>query len=272
MQSMGWSTYGGGFKACIPFLLGFIAHFAFLPSEIVHAQEAPPYLGVTETAQEQFVKANTIGAIELREVPVDRQATLKALGSRYFDVINPSKELKSPEHSRFIGNVEVWTLVGKLFWELIKAGAPIANVSTTSVSVVPVTQQDWAKMSNWRGPAMKSFVLEVVNILGEKVASYTYTLSALYGGKYQGQGSYLANLTVIPSKIDVHFMWSLESQVEVSAPVNVGTQAKPIPAVILTLPWRIKSLLSLKQGRDTFRISGDGVITRLDNGPYTRAY
>ena len=171
-----------------------------------------------------------------------------------------------PEIGRVIADptgVSAWIALGEKLWQVVVANKPVANVSSQRVSVLPVAQQDWAQMETWKGPALHTFAVNARNVLGATVISQSYTVAYNFGGSYEGKGQYLANVTVIPAKIDVSWGFTLNSSVEVGSVINTGTKDSPIPALTLELKWSVDSILKHKEGRDSFFIKGDGSSVQM---------
>lgn len=159
-----------------------------------------------------------------------------------------------------------WITLGQKIWQIILDNKPVAKVSTQRVSVLPMTQQDWAQMESWQGPALKTFTVSAKNLYGMTVMSHTYTIAFNYGGSYKGKGQFIANATVIPAQIDVSWGFSLNSEVEVGDVVNTGTTEAPVPGLDLQLKWTMDSVLKHLEGREDYYIKGDGSILQIATG------
>lgn len=160
-----------------------------------------------------------------------------------------------------LGDVRAWITLGMKLWNLVSNNRAVVQVSTQSTSVVPSGLSDWSQMETWKGPLAKSYVVSAKNTFGVTVVSHTYTVAYNYGGSYKGKGQFIGNATIIPSNIEVSWGFKLESNVAVGQPLNTGTYDSPVPAVDLTLLWKMSSLLKHIEGRDQFNLRGDGVST-----------
>jgi hypothetical protein len=157
-----------------------------------------------------------------------------------------------------------WITLGEKIFDLIKANEPVANVSTKTVSVLPIAQQNWSQMEYWQGPARRSFEMDFKNGYGMVVARHAYTISFNYGGKLNGAGHYIANATVVPTDVEVGWGFTLNSSVEISDAVNVNSSADPIPSLTIQVHWAVSSFASRSQSTAMFDIRGDGQITQQD--------
>ena len=162
--------------------------------------------------------------------------------------------------------ITAWITVGEKIWQIISANRPVANVSSQRVAVLPVDQQNWAQMDSWKGPALSTYTLTAKNLFGTQVFSETYTVAFNYGGSYNGKGSYLANVTIIPQKIVVVWGYTLDSSVEVGQTINVGTKDNPVPGLSMDLKYGIGNIFKRMDGHDAFFVKGTGDVVHLSPG------
>ena len=162
-----------------------------------------------------------------------------------------------------LGSLNKWITLGQKIWDIIVAGKPVANVSTQRIAVLPASQPDWLQMENWKGPEAKTYEVSAKNLYGMTVMSHSFTIAYNYGGQIDGQGAFLANATVIPSKVSVSWGFTLNSKVEVGQAVNTGTKASPVPGIELQLKWSMDSILKHLEGVESFFVRGSGETTRV---------
>lgn len=158
-----------------------------------------------------------------------------------------------------------WIAFGKKAWEIVVANRPVVNVQTTRISVLPNDRALWTQMSGWRGPGATSYSIQAINGFGIVVVNQKYTVSYNYGGQLAGKGRYLANVTVIPTIVDVSWGYTLNSSVEVGQILNTGTVESPVPGVDLQLKYDTKTILKDSQGVDSFFVKGDGSLAHVSN-------
>lgn len=162
------------------------------------------------------------------------------------------------------GLVDSWITIGAKLWNIIAAGRPVANVSYQRVSILPGANVDWMQMSNWKGPATRTYRVKKVNGFGMTVVENTYTLVYNYGGQINGVGAFIANATIIPTAVNVMYGFQLDAEAQVGQPVNVGTKENPIAAMELQVRYRVKTLMSDSQGTDAFFLRGDGQMEQIN--------
>lgn len=156
-----------------------------------------------------------------------------------------------------------WIAFGQRAWDIVQAGRPVANVTSMRVSVMPVAEADWAQMSNWQGPATQGYSLVAKNLFGMTVVQLDYRVIYNFGGQLNGKGAYLANTTVLPTKVDVLWGFTVDANVEAQRVVNVGSTESPVPGLEMTVHYTLSSALKRSEGRESFFVKGTGETTRL---------
>jgi hypothetical protein len=156
---------------------------------------------------------------------------------------------------------DLWSLVGQQAWTIVDKNKPVLNYRDKSVSVLPNGYKNWQEMEQWNARAI-TYRLTIKNLYGATVVDQAYTIKFFYGGRLNGNGRYLANVSVAP-KISVVIGYKLDSAVEFSRVVNAGTRENPIPALEMRIGWNVKTILKEARESDSFFIKGDGSITHL---------
>jgi hypothetical protein len=156
---------------------------------------------------------------------------------------------------------KLWSLVGQQAWTIVDKNKPVLNYSDRSVSVLPSGYKNWQSMERWKIRA-RTIHLDIKNLYGMTVVSQAYTIKYNYGGQMNGHGGYLANVSVAPT-VSVVIGYRLDSAVEFSRVVNVGTEADPVPGIELRIGWNVKTILKEAKEADSFFIQGDGQISHL---------
>jgi hypothetical protein len=213
----------------------------------------------SETEMQNYLQ---ITEVKVTEIPADNAQfsapapnPVLALGAGVLQTLGPV--LMNPS------GISGWIAFGQKIWDVVVANQPVVNVKTTRVTVLPNDKNAWAQMSGWRGPAASSYNIQAVNGFGMTVVNQKYTISYNYGGQLNNQGRYLANVTIIPTAIDVSWGYTLNSNVEVGQILNTGSVQAPVPAVDLQLKWEVKTILKDSQGVDSFSVKGDGSLTHV---------
>lgn len=190
-------------------------------------------------------------ATDARQVPPIAEVTVRE--------IQTTPETRERLARAMSGSSEAFN--GGLIWDLVVKSKPVVQTSAMRVSALPVADQDWAKLDGWKGPVMKTYLLEARNILGLKSISFEYAVSAFYGGSLNGVGAYLANVTILPIKASALWGYSLDARVEAGTPINVGTGRDPVAAIPLDLVYSVGGLLSRTETRLMYVVTGDGQVS-----------
>ncbi len=151
-----------------------------------------------------------------------------------------------------------WISLGEKIWALIAANKPVVSVQTKRAFVLPVAEQDWTQMENWKGPAVHTYRLQYKNGFGSTVITHVYTIAYNFGGTYNERGQFLANVTVIPSKVDVAWGYTLNTSVELGEAVNTASKASPIPGIEVQIITKVDTVLKHAETRDGFFVKGSG--------------
>lgn len=147
--------------------------------------------------------------------------------------------------------------IGKFLWDIIQVGQATVDVKTDFANAIPEGLKVDA-LNNWQDPQFKSYQFTFKNFLGMRAVQFNYKISYTYGGQYNGNGRYLANVVVIPSNINVIWGYNLSSDVTVPKIMNAGTNENPIAGMQLHLRWKITSIFSQEENTKAYYVRGDG--------------
>lgn len=163
-----------------------------------------------------------------------------------------------PELSTF--DVADWNLmvtIGEKLIEIIKAGQSVVNIKRDVVSVVPAGVQSWEQLSGWKVPMTKVFEVKATNGWGTDVVKMRLKISAM------NNGAYLANVLIVPSELVVQWGFNVDVWSENRPPVNVGTASVPVAGLGFDIRYKIKSLMSEKNGTQDYFVTGNGELVEL---------
>lgn len=156
-------------------------------------------------------------------------------------------------------------LIGSKVVNIVKAGAPVVNVRTDAVSVVPMGARGWQDLAGWQAPMSRVYELQFVNGFGVHVVNARLKVSASYGGSYNGHGKYLANVYIVPTALNVYWGFNVNIWLENHDPVNAGTKANPVAALGVDLRYKISTVFPIDEevGAQDYYITGDGNLLAL---------
>ena len=229
-------------------------------------------------SSEEMNKYLTIGSSEVHEIPTKK--SILRLVSDLAIIANPSTPVPPstlpttlptapppnvhiPGASGSAGSLDPsqimpWITLGEKIWALIAANKPVVSVQTKRAFILPVAEQDWTQMENWKGPAVHTYRLEYKNLYGSTVITHTYTIAYNYGGTYNEAGQFLANVTVIPSTVNVAWGYTLNTSVELGDAVNTASKSSPVPGIEIQIITKVDTVLKHAETRDAFFVKGSG--------------
>lgn len=203
-------------------------------------------------ASPAFASSNTNSALRIKSITVHETT--------------PDAETVAKIRALYSAHHLAPNLTSTPIWDIIVDNKPTIHTESHQVSALPPQVQDWSRMMNWQGPMMKSYVIEAHNFLGLKVVSIEYVVSGYFGGNLDGRGAYLANVTVLPTKVWVGFGYSLNSRVEAGAPINVASSADPVAGLPLDLVYSFGSIFGRTEYRVMYFVTGDGQVKNRQTG------
>ncbi len=160
-------------------------------------------------------------------------------------------------------NLQQLITLGKEIWQIVKDGAPVINFATQSASVIPQGAICPFYMSSWNIPQSKTFELNYKNNFGMEMIYFTYKVIYSYGGRFQGKGAYLANVSIHPKDIRLKWGQSFDANVKIAQGINLGTMEDPVAGLEISLDWEIKNPISELQSNRTYFVNGLGQLIAL---------
>lgn len=147
--------------------------------------------------------------------------------------------------------------VGKEVWKVIEDNAPVAKIEYDYATALPRGIASAGELDGFSDLTFQSWRLHGRNVLGMTVYDVTYTLVHQFGGSYQGQGQYLATVSILPSKVEVIWGYTLNMKVATISTLNVGTTASPIGSAALEMSFNVKSAFKDSTSTMLFQFRGD---------------
>jgi hypothetical protein len=147
--------------------------------------------------------------------------------------------------------------LGKSLWEIIEANKPVLNVSYVYANALPKGLRRSEELDNFSDLQFKSYRSHGKNLVRATVYDLTYTVVHRYNGSYNDKGKYLENVSVIPSKIDVLWGYTVDFAVTKTTTVNVGTAKDPIGSLLMEATTRVSTVLKSSETHNIFQFRGD---------------
>lgn len=155
--------------------------------------------------------------------------------------------------------------IGSLAWSIVQSSRPTMRLSTYRAHGLPKGITCWTDLEEWKIPKSKVFRVEQKSKLGQSLAKFTFRISFVHGGSYNGIGQYLANVTVTP--VDVQVGWGVDfgSEVHIPSVFNMGKKTNPLAAMQVFVYWNLGSAMKMQQKSQLFHVTGDGQIVQAAN-------
>lgn len=179
----------------------------------------------------------------------------------YVETNKASRDLCVDREYRF--DFDQIVAIGEKIWDIVLAGQPTLNFEAYSATAIPASAQCAFNLSNWSVPYSRTYQLVYENLYGMDVVSFTYKVIFSYGGRFNGQGSYLANVSIHP--VDVSVLWgqNFDARVSVGSVLNIGEAESPVAGMEVSLEWNISNVLKDFKSRRTYFVDGYGRMTEL---------
>ena len=153
--------------------------------------------------------------------------------------------------------------VGKEVWKIIEANKPVVHVDMPVAHAMPKGVQCWSDLEKWQNPKSVVYHIEYKNLFGMSVVDFRFRVSYVYGGSFNGQGLYLANVAVTPANLDVAWGYKVDATSVVGQTVNLGTKENPEAGISLSVRWHIQTVVKDSDNTENFFIRANGDLQRL---------
>lgn len=150
--------------------------------------------------------------------------------------------------------------IGSFLWMMVERSRPTMNISTYRAHGLPKGVNCWTDLEEWKIPKSKVFSVEQKSKLGKPLAKFTFRISFVYGGNYNGAGQYLANVTVSPVDLQVSWGNDFASEVQIPSVFNMGTKVNPKAAMQIFVYWGVGNSATVRQKSSLFYVTGDGQV------------
>lgn len=150
--------------------------------------------------------------------------------------------------------------IGVFVWSLVERSKPTMRVSTSRAHGLPAGIRCWTDLEEWKIPKSFVYSVEQKSKVGKEIIKFTFRISYVYGGHFNGKGKYLANVTVSPVDLKVGWATDFASEVHIPSVFNVGTKIDPMAAMQIYVYWSMGKTTQMRQKSLLFHVTGDGKI------------
>lgn len=199
-----------------------------------------------------------IDTVEIRRLPEAEEQF------RTDEVVLPEGVLDPMSGGTVVQITQVINL-GKEIWKMIEKNRPVVNLKTDFATALPKGVRSAGELEGWKRTESAVYEVSYKNIFRITTVRLKLRLVYTYGGSYQGQGKYLAYVSVDP--IDLYVAWGYKFNANSSFPetLNVGTKANPVGGIRGMVSWEIDTVMSHAKGSTSFFVDGLGNFKDLDN-------
>jgi hypothetical protein len=156
--------------------------------------------------------------------------------------------------------------LGKKVWSVIEKGKPVVTVRSEYANALPEGVRA-SELEHFSPLQFRSVRHYGVNLYGITVYDVTYTLVHRFGGSYQGQGSYLESVTVLPQEVEVVWGYQLDLNVESVSIANLGDRENPIASIAMETSLRVGTIMKELRLRNLHEFRGDSATVRSTELP-----
>lgn len=179
------------------------------------------------------------------------------------DNLNQAETFTSPLTPSANG-VDPFAIIEVLFkvWDIVQNNKPVVDVEYKTLRALPKGSEGrWTELSGWQPLRVIKYNGVIKNMLGNKVIDFEYTIRMLAGGRYQGIGQYINQVSISP-QADVLWGYKLNASVKLDSVSNAGTTEDPIAAIDFDIGMQFGSMLKSTTRTESYRVKGNG---RMEN-------
>ncbi len=168
------------------------------------------------------------------------------------------------QDTRFAVTGALIIMAGAKVWSVIVNGRPSAQLATAYASAIPGFSFNWENLTGWK-QVTRRYAYTVDSKLQGRAVDIVYEVSFCYGdipSPDGHKGSYIANFTIKPVKIDLKWGWKVSLDAAMSDPMNVGSAISPVAWLNSDLKWRVSGPLKRPEITvNSFTAIGTGSFT-----------
>ncbi len=148
--------------------------------------------------------------------------------------------------------------IGSQVWKIIVDNQPVLHSTAPVAHALPRGLGCWTDLEQWSAPVTKTYEVVYKNKFGIEVVKFRFRLQYTAGGRNNGRGRYLSNVTVLNGQTDVIWGYTFNSRVEVAKAVNLGSRRDPVAGLELNLHWNVKTVVKESDNSVHFFVDGNG--------------
>jgi len=154
-------------------------------------------------------------------------------------------------------------MLGKKIWDIIVKNKPVVNTKTDIAHIVPQGTSEWTDLHGWDMPKTYRAASTFKNGFGTTVVDLSFLVTFSPNGKFDDQGHYIANLTILSETVDVLWGYNVDATANINKALNIGTKKDPIAATQVDINWKVKTVLKHSEKTLSLFVDGNGLTKRL---------
>lgn len=147
--------------------------------------------------------------------------------------------------------------LGKEIWKIIQDNKPVVNIKYDYADALPKGVSGPFELHGFSDLQHESYRMYGTNGFGVTVYDVVFTLVHQYNGQYDGKGRYLSTVTVLPSKVDVLWGYTVNFEVAKVATTNVGTREGPVASIAMEMKFRVSTVIKDHSSSTIYQFRGD---------------
>lgn len=151
--------------------------------------------------------------------------------------------------------------IGESIYSLVERNIPSNKTDYAPISVIPRDGDgavDIFQTEGWSLPVKRTYRITCKNKFNKTVVDFSYSVIYSYRGSYNGTGSYLAGVQIVPVSIKTFFGTTFTANMKLGGIINQGTKLNPVAGATIILEYNLSSLLVTQTVAHTFFINGRG--------------
>jgi hypothetical protein len=155
--------------------------------------------------------------------------------------------------------------LGEDIYTLVIKGKPTNTTTYAPISIIPKENGepvDVMATENWQIPLKRTFEIVYVNVYGNKVVKFRYSVIFAYGGTYNGKGAYLTAVQIIPESVSTLFGYDFTATMKLGGIQNNGTRQNPVAGATLLMEYSVNTIMKAMTEVDTVFITGHGYFKK----------
>ncbi len=154
--------------------------------------------------------------------------------------------------------------IGTKILNVIEKGKAVQSYQNNTASALPLNTLRIDQLQNWQDPKTKVVSITYTNFYGMEVIRFTYRISMLYGGDYNGVGKYIGKVSVEPVEMTTSYGFSFDALSEVDSVYNKGSSANPLGGLTLNIKWKASAWNKTTNVTHSYKLDGLGNISAID--------